>query len=291
LLCPRQKGTATRAVTEILPHEATSRLAAYKRDVLRALPDVEKMILFGSRARNHARTDSDYDIAVVVRDLSDRRRIRRILSNLAYDHILTTVFIRPIPLPSDYLEPPDGGQPSWPKTSSATAWKSREFRSRPSSGILAKVRSAPSIGPRRRLRMPRSWPSSTPAPPPRCWFIWKNHPRSCYGLQPMATPQTSDPVLARFRTALETMYGPRLERVVLYGSRARGDARKDSDYDVAVFVRDMPDRFKELYRLADLSTDLIHETGAFAHVMPYRAAAYAERTPLMGEIRRECVDF
>lgn len=104
-------GTATRALTDILPHEAASRLAAYKRDVQRALPDVEKMILFGSRARDQSRADSDYDIAVVVRDLSDRRRIRSILSNLAYDHILSGFFIRPIPLPSDYLEP-RGGRPT-----------------------------------------------------------------------------------------------------------------------------------------------------------------------------------
>jgi predicted nucleotidyltransferase len=96
---------AMRTITEILPHEATSHLAAYKRDVQRALPGVEKMILFGSRARDQAREDSDYDIAVVVRDLSDRRHIRRILSDLAYDHILSGFFIRPIPLPSDYLEP------------------------------------------------------------------------------------------------------------------------------------------------------------------------------------------
>ena len=32
--------------------------------------------------------------------------------------------------------------------------------------------------------------------------------------------------------------------------RARGDARPDSDYDVAVFLRDMDDRGRELYRLA-----------------------------------------
>lgn len=100
-----QTGTATRIVSEILPHEATSRLASYKRDVQRALPGVEKLILFGSRARDQARADSDYDVAVLVRDLSDRRRIRRILSDLAYDHILSGFFIRPIPLPSGYLEP------------------------------------------------------------------------------------------------------------------------------------------------------------------------------------------
>jgi predicted nucleotidyltransferase len=100
-----------RTVTDVLPGEAASRLAAYKRDVQRAVPDVEKMILFGSRARNEAHTDSDYDIAVVVRDLSDRRRVRRILSNLAYDHILSGFFIRPIALPSDYLKPL-GGRPT-----------------------------------------------------------------------------------------------------------------------------------------------------------------------------------
>lgn len=103
----------------------------------------------------------------------------------------------------------------------------------------------------------------------------------------MATTQASDPVLMRFRQALDAMYGNRLDRVVLFGSRARGDARPDSDYDVAVFLRDMPDRFKELYRLADLSTDIIHATGEFVHAMAYRAGAYDERTPLMREIRRE----
>jgi predicted nucleotidyltransferase len=45
---------------------------------------------------------------------------------------------------------------------------------------------------------------------------------------------THDPVLIRFRSALDEVYGARVERVVLFGSRARGDARPDSDYDVAV---------------------------------------------------------
>jgi uncharacterized protein len=39
----------------------------------------------------------------------------------------------------------------------------------------------------------------------------------------MAT--AADPVLTRFRAALDKIYGERIERVVLFGSRARGDAR------------------------------------------------------------------
>jgi hypothetical protein len=49
----------------------------------------------------------------------------------------------------------------------------------------------------------------------------------------LASP-AADPVLKRFRAALDTLYGDRIERVVLFGSRARGDARED--YDVAVFL-------------------------------------------------------
>ena len=107
----------------------------------------------------------------------------------------------------------------------------------------------------------------------------------------MATILTDDPVLVRFRKALDEMYGDRLERVVLFGSRARGDAHAESDYDVAVFLRDMEDRGAELYRLADLSTEIISETGEFVHAMPYQAGAYNERTPLMREIRREGVEL
>ncbi|MDR3557469.1 MAG: nucleotidyltransferase domain-containing protein [Syntrophobacteraceae bacterium] len=100
-----------------------------------------------------------------------------------------------------------------------------------------------------------------------------------------------DPVLARFRAALEEIYGESLERVVLFGSRARGDDQPDSDYDIAVFLKSLPDRWAELDRLADLRVRFIDETGAFFDVLPYLAAAYSERTPLMHEIREEGLDL
>ena len=108
----------------------------------------------------------------------------------------------------------------------------------------------------------------------------------------MSPTAINDPILKRFRAALDEMYGERLERVVLFGSRARGDAQEDSDYDVAVFLRDMADRFAEMDRLADLSTKIIvEEDGPFIHAMPYRAGSYDERTPLMLTVRSDGVDL
>lgn len=107
----------------------------------------------------------------------------------------------------------------------------------------------------------------------------------------MPVAAVNDPILRRFRAALDEIYGQRLERVVLFGSRARGDARADLDYDVAVFLRDLSDRPAELNRLADLGTDILNETGEFIHAMPYRAGSYAERTPLMLALRSEGVDL
>ncbi len=103
-----------------------------------------------------------------------------------------------------------------------------------------------------------------------------------------------NPVLARFCAALDEMYGARLERAVLFGSQARGDARPDSDYDVAVFLNGSEktfDRWAELHKLATLRVKFLDETGVFFDAKPYAATEYRERSPLMHEIRREGLDL
>lgn len=102
----------------------------------------------------------------------------------------------------------------------------------------------------------------------------------------------ADPlVTAKLRAALHALYGDRIERLVLFGSRARGDARGDSDYDVAVFLNDLHDRWAEADRIALVTSAILGETGAVIHAMPYRAGSYRERTPLMHELRNEGVDL
>ena len=62
------------------------------------------------------------------------------------------------------------------------------------------------------------------------------------------------------------MYGERLARVVLLGSRAQGDAGLESDYDVAIFLLDFHDRWAEIDRLMPLvDRHLAHDKGVLIH--------------------------
>ena len=97
-----------------------------------------------------------------------------------------------------------------------------------------------------------------------------------------------DPILDRFRAAISRMYGPRLDRVVLFGSRARGDARPESDYDIAVFLMDMSDRWAELDRLARLSQQFQDDNAVVFDAKAYPAQAYDDdASPLMWDIRHD----
>jgi predicted nucleotidyltransferase len=107
----------------------------------------------------------------------------------------------------------------------------------------------------------------------------------------MTTEALIDPVIARFRAALGEVYGERIERVVLFGSRARGDARADSDYDIAVFLRDAGSLWEESGPLAEIETDILLDTGAVINALPFSAADYDARTPLMHELRRDGLEI
>jgi predicted nucleotidyltransferase len=98
-------------------------------------------------------------------------------------------------------------------------------------------------------------------------------------------------VLLRFRNALSEIYGDRLDRVVLFGSRARGDAKPDSDYDIAVFIRDGDTFSDESGRLAAISTDILYDTGAVISATPLLAGAYRDQTGFMHELRRDGLDL
>ena len=100
-----------------------------------------------------------------------------------------------------------------------------------------------------------------------------------------------DPALVRFGQAVSSAYGDAVERVVLYGSRARVDARPDSDYDIAVFLHDLPDHADAMNRFADIGTDILYDIGQVVHAMPFPSGVYRDRTALMRDIRRDGVEI
>lgn len=107
----------------------------------------------------------------------------------------------------------------------------------------------------------------------------------------MVDPPAVDPVLKRFRAAIEESYGDRIERVMLYCSRARGDARPDSDYDIALFLRNPASFWIEMGPLSEIETSILYDTGAVISAKPFPAGAYRARTAFMREIRRDGMDL
>jgi predicted nucleotidyltransferase len=62
-----------KTIEQLLPKDAAARLFEFRDAVAQALPGaVADIVLFGSRARGDASPDSDYDVAVVLKDLSNR---------------------------------------------------------------------------------------------------------------------------------------------------------------------------------------------------------------------------
>ena len=101
----------------------------------------------------------------------------------------------------------------------------------------------------------------------------------------------SSQLLASLRAEFARLYGPRLARVVLFGSRARGEARPDSDYDVAIFVEDLTDRWAEFDRIEPILTEFLLHRSALIQALPYDSRRYDDPSSLMRNIREEGIEL
>jgi len=67
---------------------------------------------------------------------------------------------------------------------------------------------------------------------------------------------TTRNLMPELRKGLEDLYGDRLDRVILFGSQARGEEGPDSDIDVMIVLRGEFDYWKEVERVSWLASDL-----------------------------------
>lgn len=91
--------------------------------------------------------------------------------------------------------------------------------------------------------------------------------------------QNHDPKLVEIVRRLVEAYDPR--RIYLFGSRARGEAGPDSDYDILVVIADdAPDN----RRRSRLAYEALRGTGVAADVLIWRHAAFSQREHLKSSL-------
>ena len=95
-------------------------------------------------------------------------------------------------------------------------------------------------------------------------------------------------VLKELRSALLGLYGPRLRRMVVFGSQARGEGTVDSDVDVMVVLAGHVDSGREVTRASSVLSDLSLRHDVVLSCVFVSSARFArERSPLFLNVRRE----
>ena len=80
-----------------------------------------------------------------------------------------------------------------------------------------------------------------------------------------------------------------MNRIILFGSRARGDAHKDSDYDVLLLVKKHTKELED--QINDIAYEMLDRYGKLVMIFDFEVTVYekAKIDPLFLNIRREGV--
>jgi predicted nucleotidyltransferase len=97
-------------------------------------------------------------------------------------------------------------------------------------------------------------------------------------------------VISEFKHEMATLYGKRLFRMELFGSRARGDAGDDSDVDVLVVLEGPVRPYDEIERTGDIVSRISLKYGCVISCVFMDKERFLTRNgPLLRNIRREGV--
>ncbi len=107
-------------------------------------------------------------------------------------------------------------------------------------------------------------------------------------LPPAPSRIADDPVLRKIKAELTRLYGPRLAGVVLYGSRARGDHRPDSDIDLIALVKGY-DRSRDRPAAISVMSQAMTDAGVDVSILPFPEDGLARRTIFMHNVREDGV--
>jgi predicted nucleotidyltransferase len=95
-------------------------------------------------------------------------------------------------------------------------------------------------------------------------------------------------ILSELQEQLQALYGPRLVRLVLYGSQARGDAAPGSDIDVMVVLEGPVDAFTEIERAGDVTASLSLQYDVVISCFYISAERFAhEQSTLLTNVRHQ----
>ena len=95
-------------------------------------------------------------------------------------------------------------------------------------------------------------------------------------------------IVSRLKDSLESLYGSRLSRLILYGSQVRGDADRNSDIDVLVVLKGPVKPGDEIARTGGVVADLSLQIDRVITCVFMDEERYLHRTgPLLRNIRRE----